>query len=989
MRSAALLVLVLGGCSLVLDDPLAFQGKVLDAGPDGAVVDATPDAPDPDAGLRDAWIPPDRYVPPPDAAPTDGPGPDAPVDAGVVTDGPRADGCVGREEVCNGEDDDCDGETDESYPERCELCGDAAGQGICGIGAFVCVGGELSCQAWLPDPGSTVACDVQDNDCDGVADEAGEAVRVRTPLEQAVVDACGPRPGVALPAPQGDCDHDDPRTVGCGGPHPCVPPGCSQNCQDDRAGGLAACAQECPGLVGLQAQAQCWGRCRAAVFNAYRDCMNRCAEVEQDASRWSCTGGDGGPVCAALDCPQGTRPAGLGCEPDIEICNNGVDDDGDGLVDGTLAGDDPCMVAFDQGDRALQQGACSDAGLVGCEDSNRVRAGSSISDSTCAGGPCPRLVTLSYPYALDAEEVSIRAYAECVASGCCLPPSGRTWTLAEEMMEAGAPPRPAAPDRCADPVRALEGDARLLDLPVTGVTWCQARDYCAWVGKRLATEYEWERAGSGFGEERRTYAWGNEEPARCHVDQCCRAGDYEGPQPGVCDGGLPVCSDDPPDQTRLACLSVYNFDEPLCPTFPGAAPVYGNQDGSTAEGLRNMTGNVAEWVFDWDGAYWTVDAEDPAGPACDNGTFPNKRMTRGQAFTSTEERLALVDRNPLFDSARAPFLGFRCARTLTGAALCDPGMPEVPAACRPGADARIDREGALPAAACPAPDFVESSALERTTCGGLAGGRRGSSSCVSGLTDFCASDPIRGGCGSFIFSRLHLPPVAIQDAEITGILNSVLESDLAPGGGSTLFALSLPPDFGVDVGREWAGAIGSAEIAGDGGLAWLGEFEAGVCGRPQTMEFNVRSVAGSRALRPVCRATGSQARLTFRSAPISLAFSAFGLQAEYEPGADVLTGTVALVASIADLRASRFGELREGDGDLEARFQQLGLNAQNLCSQPIPFLGLECFQQPLILDGCDGEVCEDPDACMGYMLPFEFEAIRATRAGVLGLACAE
>jgi formylglycine-generating enzyme required for sulfatase activity len=186
---------------------------------------------------------------------------------------------------------------------------------------------------------------------------------------------------------------------------------------------------------------------------------------------------------------------------------------------------------------------------------------------------------------IDRHEVTIGEYARCVAAGAC-----RT---------------PRRYPELADP-----------RLPAVGVSWSDAGAYCAWLGKRLPSEAEWERAARGT--DGRSYPWG------AGLD-CARAnfGNFAG-------------------------------DGPCAGVNPGAPlPVGSRPRGVSPVGAHDMAGNVWEWVADLYAAYPGGSAEELEGPA---------RVVRGGsccsyfAMPTTTNRLAFpegyVDRD----------LGFRCAR---------------------------------------------------------------------------------------------------------------------------------------------------------------------------------------------------------------------------------------------------------------------------------------------------------------------------------------
>ena len=89
---------------------------------------------------------------------------------------------------------------------------------------------------------------------------------------------------------------------------------------------------------------------------------------------------------------------------------------------------------------------------------------------------------------LDRTEVTNQAYATCVTAGTCRAPD------------------PASARRHFGSDAMFRGPEQ----PVSSISWDDARAYCAFTGKRLPTEAEFERAARG--DDQRTYPWGIEAP---------------------------------------------------------------------------------------------------------------------------------------------------------------------------------------------------------------------------------------------------------------------------------------------------------------------------------------------------------------------------------------------------------------------------------------------------------------------------------------------
>ncbi|HNW83021.1 MAG TPA: formylglycine-generating enzyme family protein [bacterium] len=291
-----------------------------------------------------------------------------------------------------------------------------------------------------------------------------------------------------------------------------------------------------------------------------------------------------------------------GCENDVHRIRIDKTVDVDSSEDIDDIDDTNDTDGFDSGDSNLEDSEnIDDAGEMVTVSAGSFQMGCNESvDDKCGNDEKPYHEVTLAEYKIDKYEVTVSQYQACIDNGACNNDNENEPHYATE--NAGSDCNITLTDRGNHPMNC--------------VTWFGAKVYCEWLGKRLPTEAEWEKAARGT--DGRIYPWGNEPEPDCEhaVMNDADAGGYG-------------CGNN------------------------GTMEVGSKLDGRSPYGAYDMAGNVWEWVNDWFDLYNENSAEGP-----ETGTY---RVLRGGSWYDNDYM------RTSFRNTYEPVLGygnsgFRCVK---------------------------------------------------------------------------------------------------------------------------------------------------------------------------------------------------------------------------------------------------------------------------------------------------------------------------------------
>jgi formylglycine-generating enzyme required for sulfatase activity len=167
------------------------------------------------------------------------------------------------------------------------------------------------------------------------------------------------------------------------------------------------------------------------------------------------------------------------------------------------------------------------------------------------------------------------------------------------------------------------------EYPAVGATWSQAQAYCAWKGKRLPTEAEWEKAART--DSGHLYPWGDMAPTSDAANFCDR-----------CTGsGLSY----QPPEARLSIVGAFQRDRSLY-------------------GIYDLAGSVREWVADTYATDYYKRAPERNPRNEPSPEFPSSefRVVRGGSWIRDATYLPAGRRGGEEQDRSVEDIGFRCAQ---------------------------------------------------------------------------------------------------------------------------------------------------------------------------------------------------------------------------------------------------------------------------------------------------------------------------------------
>jgi len=254
--------------------------------------------------------------------------------------------------------------------------------------------------------------------------------------------------------------------------------------------------------------------------------------------------------------------------------------------------------------------------------------GSAESDLAANDDEKPQHTVYLDEFWIDKTEITTAQYQQCIEAGICTAPRS-TGVDFQQCVDAGICP----------PLKTEEGVSLENLFPVVGATWDQANAYCHWVGARLPTEAEWEKAARGT--DGRIYPWGNV---------------FDGTRVNFCDRNCVA------DNRDFAYDDGFRYVAPTG-NFPAGASPYGALD---------MSGNVWEWTADWydANAYSTSAYKNPTGPE-----IGLQRVIRGGSWSYPSKSLRVARRHREVPTTSHENSGFRCVMSEVARTQLQPEAP--------------------------------------------------------------------------------------------------------------------------------------------------------------------------------------------------------------------------------------------------------------------------------------------------------------------------